>query len=235
MSKGSKRKISVFSGICVLTILLVVTIYSITKNTPDFDKLSDEEVLGYVSSGKPKTLNNEQLTELGERFGKIPFEKSREVMNGLDEEGKSNLRNVRRLIAEAVMTKTLDEFFSLPPDKQDEFLDKQIEQMNERRQEFMQRFRTARGTEGSGPISPRGSTQQGERRQFFEGGRVGENAGESGEFHPGARRPVRMRPSPEAMLQRRRDRLSESTPEERAKRREYFRRLMERRFAHRRG
>jgi len=91
MSKGSKRKISVFSGICVLTILLVVTIYSITKNTPDFDKLSDEEVLGYVSSGKPKTLNNEQLTELGERFGKIPFEKSREVMNGLDEEGKSNL------------------------------------------------------------------------------------------------------------------------------------------------
>ena len=36
------------------------------------------------------------------------------------------MRENRRLIAEAVLTKTIDEFFSLPPDKQNEFLDRQI-------------------------------------------------------------------------------------------------------------
>ena len=220
MEKRKKKEILAVLGCTIIAMLVVITtIFGLTKIPPNFDKLSDEKVLRYTMSGKIENLNSEQLSKLGERFEKIPFEKRREAMNGLTDEERNNLRRNRRLIAEAALTKTINEFFSLPADRQDEFLDKQIEQMNERMQEFRQRFRTAREMGGSSPNFPMRGTQQGERRQSFEGGRDGENAGERREARLGTRGSMSRRPSPEAVLQRRRDRLSEVTPEDRAKRR----------------
>ncbi|MDD3726278.1 MAG: hypothetical protein PHI44_03690 [Candidatus Ratteibacteria bacterium] len=227
MDKGKRKKAKVISGIIVLIVAaLVTTIYGVSKIPPNFEKLSDEKVLAYVKSGRVEKLDQEHLIKLGERLEKIPSEQRREMMQGLTDEERRNFRESRMMIAEAHMQKTIDEFFSLPPEKQNEFLDRQIDEMEKRRQEFRQRF--------------------GERPGGFPQGFQGERPGQSGERREGVStgnqqapqqsvRTGRGRPSPDARLQRMRNRLSETTPEERAKRREYARRLRERMMARRRS
>lgn len=220
IDKKKKRKIFIIAGGSILGILLIaVTVYGVNRIPPNFDKLSDEKVLEYMKSGKSANLDNARLVKLGERLDKIPSEKRREGMDSLTSGERDNLRESRMLIADAAMKKTIDEFFSLPADKQNEFLDKQIRQMEERRREFFGRF----GREGF----PAGGREGGERRQNVEG-QSGSGTGERVGGQSGAGGP-RARRSPEVRLQMRRNRLSEVSPEDRAKRREYFHRLMERR------
>ena len=235
MDSRKKKKVLMISGLSLLGIILIATtIYGLNRIPPNFDKLSDEKILEYAMSGKPATLDSARLAKLGERLEKIPPEKRRESMQNLAPEQRNNFRENGRLIAEARLKKTIDEFFSLPPDKQNEFLDRQIEQMEARRREFAERFGRGGGfpgRQGGGgagfPMAPGGG---GERRQNVEG-QSGTPGSGRGEFQPGVRGQGRQRMTPDARLQRGRDRLSETSPEDRAKRREYFRRLMERRRA----
>lgn len=199
---------------------LITTIYGISKLPPDFEKLSDEKVLEYIKSGKAEKLNNENLLKLAERLEKIPPEQRREIMRDFSEEERGNFRRVRRMIAEARMQKTIDEFFSLPPEKQNEFLDRQIDEMEKRRQEFSQRF-AERGM--AFPQMFQAGRPDGEGRRDITGSTGQQATGQSS-----TRRPGRRSISPDARLQRMRNRLSETTPEERAKRMEYFRRLRQR-------
>lgn len=208
----AKKKAVFISGGCVLLLgIVTLATYEISRIPPNFEKLPDEKVLKYLQSEKVKNLSKEKLVELGERLEKIPPEQRRSLTDSLPEEDRRNLWQNRRLVSEAVLDKTIDEFFSLPPDKQDEFLDRQIQQMEERR--------------------PRFGNRPGPDRANFPG--FGNTSGttrpETGLARGDFRRTGRGRPSPEAMLQRRRNMLSATTPEQRAKRREYFRRLMERR------
>ena len=221
MDKRKKKKIMIFFLISILMIgAITTTIYGLSKKPPDFEKLSDERVLEYVKSGKAKTLDQQHLIKLGERLEKIPPEQRREAMRELTPEERENFRESRRKIADARLQKTIDEFFSLPPEKQNEFLDRQIDEMERRMQEFRQRFSERGGVIPQGFAGP-----PGEMRQDGEGlSAGGQERGGQGEAGRQGRRNI----SPDARLQRMRDRLSETTPEERAKRREYFRRLRER-------
>lgn len=222
MDKKKRKNVMLISGAVVfIALALVTTIYAVSKIPPNFEKLSDEKVLDYVRSGKAEKLDNENLIKLGERLDKIPPEQRREIMRQLTEEERDNFRKSRRMIAEARMQKTIDEFFSLPPEKQNEFLDKQIDEMERRRAEFRQRFGERQGGFPQGFQGERPS-RDGERREdFFSGSQQAPQQGEG-------RVPGRRNISPDARLQRMRNRLSETTPEERAKRREYFRRLRQR-------
>jgi len=221
MDKRKKKKIMAIFLTSILMIgAIATTIYGLSKRPPDFEKLSDEKVFNYIKSGKAKTLDQQHLIKLGERLEKIPPEQRREVMGELTPEERENFGESRRRIAEVRLQKTIDEFFSLPPQKQNEFLDRQIDEMEKRMQEFRQRF----GERGEG--FPQGfMSPSGEMRQQGEGlSASGQQAGGQGEAARQGRRNI----SPDARLQRMRNRLSETTPEERAKRREYFRRLRER-------
>jgi len=222
MDKQKKKKIIVISlAVIFITGVSATAIYGLSKRPPDFEKLSDEKVLNYVRSGKAMTLDREHLVKLGERLEKITPEKRRELMGELTPEERDRFRESRMRVAEARMQKTIDEFFSLPPEKQNEFLDKQIDEMERRREEFRQRFGERAGGfpqifQGERP------REGGERREgAYTGGQQAVQQGVAG-------RQGRRNVSPDARLQRMRNRLSETTPEERAKRREYFRRLRER-------
>jgi len=221
MDKRKEKKIMIFFLISILMIVAITTtIYGPSKGPPDFEKLSDEKVLNYVKSGKAKTLDQQHLIRLGERLEKIPPEQRREAMRELTPEERENFRESRRKIAEARLQKTIDEFFSLPPEKQNEFLDRQIDEMGRRMQEFRQRF-----GERVGGFPQGFAGSPGEMSQDGEGlSAGGQERGGQGEAARQGRRNI----SPDARLQRMRNRLSETTPEERAKRREYFRRLRER-------
>ncbi|MCX8083031.1 MAG: hypothetical protein N3D17_06535 [bacterium] len=220
---NKKRKIAIISGITAFVILAIVsTIYAVSKIPPDFEKLSDEKVLEYVKSGKAENLDREHLIKLGERLDKIQTEQRRQILVELTPEERENFRESRRMIAEAQMQKTIDEFFSIPPEKQNEFLDKQIDEMEKRMQEFRERFgeRAGRFPQGSAGAEGERPRQGGERGEGVSSG----NQPQQGEVRGPGRRNI----SPDERLQRMRNRLSETTPEERAKRREYFRRLRER-------
>ncbi|HOL22173.1 MAG TPA: hypothetical protein PLQ41_04890 [bacterium] len=229
MDKQKKKKIIVISlAVIFITGVSATAIYGLSKRPPDFEKLSDEKVLNYVRSGKAMTLDREHLVKLGERLEKITPEQRMELMGELTPEERENFRESRRMVAEARIQKTIDEFFSLPPEKQNEFLDRQIDEMEKRMAEFRQRFADRAGGfpqifQGERP------REGGERREgAYTGGQQAVQQGVAG-------RQGRRNVSPDARLQRMRNRLSETTPEERAKRREYFRRLRERMAERRRS
>ncbi|MCM8820582.1 MAG: hypothetical protein NC932_01335 [Candidatus Omnitrophica bacterium] len=221
MDKKKRKRIILGIVVFITLVLVVTTIYAVSKIPPDFEKLSDEKVLKYVRAGKAEKLDNEHLVRLGERLEKISPEQRRQIMEELTDEERRHFRETRTMIAEARMQKTIDEFFSLPPEKQNEFLDRQIDEMEGRRQEFRQRFAERAGIFPDGFQGGR-PAMTGERREGVSSD--SQPAGVQGE----GRGPGRRNISPDVRLQRMRNRLSETTPEERAKRREYFRRLRER-------
>ncbi|HRR96099.1 MAG TPA: hypothetical protein P5150_05135 [Candidatus Ratteibacteria bacterium] len=206
--KKKKKKVITVAGISFILILGLVSWYVFAK-APDFEKLSDEKVIEYIVSKNVDKLNEKNLAKLGERVEKIDFNKRRELLGNLTSEERGKYRENSRKVQEAYFNKRLDEFFSLPVEKQNEFLDKEIDKMLEN----MQRARERRGNfpafrENTQIPNPPNIEQGQQQDQQVTSARRG-----------------RGRPSPDAMLQRRRQRLSETTPEERAKRMEYFRRL----------
>ncbi len=189
-----KKKVLAIS-ICgvLLSGIIGLVIARVVEPLPDFTRLSDEETIAYLESGKAKKLDREHLLHLGERLERIQSDTGlmRREMENASEEERRNLRESRRLVSEAVWNKRIDDFFALPPEKQNEFLDREIARMEERVTQF--------GERRPSPVSETDLSSRGRQRD------------------------------PSARLQWRRNMLSRTTPEERAKRREYFRRLMERR------
>lgn len=152
-------------------------------------------------SEENQNLSNEERDQLRRDL--------REKARDLTEEQRDALREDM----EKRFDERLDEFFKLPVDQRVAYLDKQIDEWEKRRAEWAKRAQ-ARGNRKDG--SPRG--QRG-------GGGGGEGGGNRGQRQggPGGGR------STEQRQQRSRDRLDKSTPEQRAKRAEYFRALDQRR------
>jgi len=203
-----KMIVVIAGGVILLGIATAGAVYMVSKIPPRFDRMSDADVLAYMKTKKAENLDQKNLLSLSERLAKITPEQRRAAMGTLSGEERKNAGTNRRLVMEAGMKKTVDEFFALPPEQQDAFLDSQIQRMEERRRTFAAGF-GGRGSPGQ-PGSGMTRTETGAARGNFRG-MAGRNR------------------NPDAMLQRRRNGLSESSPEERAKIREYFRRLMERR------
>lgn len=198
-----KKKVLVTVVCCVIFLGLAGLAASLAMRVPpDFAKLSDQQTLDYLKSGKAKYLDKDNLLKLGARLEQMRADTGlwRGGMSGVSEKERGNLRESRRLVSGVEMDKTINDFFALPANQQDAFLDKQIAQMDQRMQQFAARRPPP---ESAGPPSA------GTGNASFRG---------------------RMR-DPNARLQMRRNMLSRTTPEERAKRDEYFRRLMARRAA----
>lgn len=196
-----------------MLIIAAWSIYKISRLPPKFEKLTEAQFVKYLQSPKVQSLNQKKLVELGTCWEKIAPEQRRNLLKNISEEERRNLWQNQRLVREAVLDKTIDEFFSLSPEKQEEFLDKQIQEMESRR-----------------PLRPEGwGRRDGQANSPVLGNTPGASQPETGLARGGPGGGRRARLTPEARLQRRRNMLSATTPEQRAKRREYFRRLMEKR------
>lgn len=189
-----KKKILVAVVCCVVFLGLAGLVVSLAGRVPpDFARLSDKQTLDYLKSGKAKYLGKDNLLKLGTRLEQMHADTGlwRGGASGVSEKERGKMRESRRLVSEAKMNKTISDFFALPVDQQDAFLDTQIMQMDQRMHQF-----AGRRPPGAGNASFRGRTRD-----------------------------------PNARLQMMRNMLSRTTPEERAERSEYFRRLMARRAA----
>lgn len=141
------------------------------------------------------------------------FQLVRQEMEKLSPEQRDQVREQMREGFEWRMDEQIRTYFALPAEQKTAYLDKQINEMEQRRKEW--ETRRAQGGQGGG-----GGQQGGAGGQ--QGAAGGQQAG------GGAPRPPRDQ-SPEARAQRRDQRLDRSTAEQRAQRSAYFADLQQRR------
>ncbi len=142
MSKKNKN-ILIYSILFLIIIVSGITIWA-KKRQPNFNKLSNQEVLTYLANKKvPKT----QIDSLTNRVNKIPRGTTFQYMRTLPAKQQAVFRQNTRLIAETRFDSMIKHFFSLPLDQRNQFLDKQIAQMQQRIKFFQARIQTETGNQ----------------------------------------------------------------------------------------
>ncbi|MGC8977233.1 MAG: hypothetical protein ACP5OB_06385 [Candidatus Ratteibacteria bacterium] len=206
-----KKYLIIFSIVFLTCFLMIILIFKDRKL--DIDKLNDEQIIELLKSEKMKILSQDQLLLLGERLKSIPYERIERLIETLPEEIKYRVEENFEKISYARLDKLIEEFYNSPPEKQEEILNKEIDRLEEAEAkgeipvEYSELYEEK-------PESQNSSFFTFQRRGFFK-------------------RSYKVR-NPDAALQRQRNRLSQTTPEQRAKRQEFIKKLREKR-AQRRG
>lgn len=199
-----KRYLIIF-GIVFLICFLVV-ILSFKNRKFDINKLTDEQIIELLKSDKIKNLSLDQLVLLENRFRNIPYEKIKNLTDKLPEDLKYIFEKNVEKISYARLDKKIEEFYSALPEKQEEILNEEVDRLEK--------------AEAKGEIPV-------EYSELYE-----ENITFPAEIsYPSGRRSFKRsfgRRNPDAVLQRARDRLSQTTPEQRAKRQEFMKKIRER-------
>jgi len=203
-----RKKYFIISGIILL--ILILLLIGFKNRKIDIHKLTDEQIIELIKSDKIKNLSSEQLAFIGERLRNIPKGKIKDVIDKLPDGLKYKAEKNIEKVSCAVLDKKIDEFFKSPPEKQEQILDEEINKLEEAQLigetpiEYSEIFE-------ENISSPDETNYRFERRVFSQRS-----------FRRGFSR------NPDAMLQRARDRLSETTPEQRAKRQEFMKKMRER-------
>lgn len=107
--------------------------YSQPPELPDPGKQKTEDIAKLMASDKfsklPEDLKNKYLENLSNQ------DKTREIFysaGSMTDDEKKNLRENMRPMFEIAMNKKAKEYFALPPEKRDAFLDNEIDKMAER-------------------------------------------------------------------------------------------------------
>ena len=192
-----KKLIFIICILCLATAAGGVTFWA-KKRPPNFSKLSDRDALSYLADKKVLILKRSQFNDLVDRTEKIPMDTRFQFMRTLPAEKQDVFRRNSGFIAQARLDKTIHQFFSLPLDQRDQFLDQQIDRMAQRMGNFQ------------GPPLNQDTASDSRAQQGNQWRRGQRNR------------------DPNAVLQRRRDMLSSTTPEQRAERAAYFQALRQR-------
>lgn len=203
--KGKRKYL--ITGILCLFVLISIFLKSKNKKIDPF-KITDEKIIELLKSDRIKNLSSEGLSILANRLEKIPFEKIENYFEKLPEKLKRKFEENFEEISYARLDKKIDEFFNSSDEKKEKILDEEIERLEK--------------AEKEGIILP-------EYSEIYE-----ENVSQTGGFPSFQRgrfygRGFSRNRNPDAALQRQRDRLSRTTPQQRAKRQEFFKKLRERR------
>jgi len=172
---------------------------------PDPSGQSDEQIQEFLASDAFKEMDADARQTYLKALRELPEDRRRKVfrMEGASEETRSRARQNMRETQQEDSRRQMEEFFKLGPGEQTAFLDARIDEMEVRRKEWETRRARAEAS---------GETREERTRK---------------EGPPGGRRDGR-KFDPDAAERRMQQRLSDSSPEERAQRRVFFTRLMER-------
>jgi len=209
-----RKKYLIISGVFVLVVLLLILIFKNRKI--DVEKLTDEQIIDLIKTDKIKKLNSEQLAFIGERLNGLHEGKIKEIIDKLPDDLKYKVEKNFEKVLYATLDKKIDEFFKSSPEKQEQILDEEINKLEEAQLkgetpiEYSEILKEnfSYPDETNYGYQMRSFPQRSFRRSFSR--------------------------NPDVMLQRARDRLSETTPERRAKRQEFMKkmkkRMIQRRF-----
>ncbi len=196
----SKRKIGI---VVVLVLLIIGTIWAYRRACANAQMGRIKQMRAEMANMSP-----DQQREQRERL--------RKEMEKLTAEQRDRLREERMAEGQRRMDKRIAEYFALPPEKRNDYLDKQIQEMEKRRKEAEAR-RAQDGQSGQG--------QSGSGQNPNAPGQ-GTNTANAGQQRGGGRNA-----SPDAQSARRNQRLDNTSPEQRASRAVYFSNLQQRRIA----
>ncbi|MCM8805019.1 MAG: hypothetical protein NC833_07185 [Candidatus Omnitrophica bacterium] len=188
-------------------VYFLVSILKFKNRKIDINKLTDSQIIELLKSDKTKNLSSKQLVLLESRFRNIPSEKIKDLIDKLHEDLKYRFEKNIEKISYARLDKKIEEFYKSSPERQEKILDEEIDRLQqaEAKREILIEY--SEFYEGSF-LSSNEPSYTFHRRRFFRKGFVGRN--------------------PDAILQRVRNRLSQTTPEQRAKRQEFMKKLRER-------
>ncbi|HBC87248.1 MAG TPA: hypothetical protein DCZ94_09860 [Lentisphaeria bacterium] len=145
---NKKYFISVFVLLAALSGVLAYYKYFPEPKLPDPKEQKPVEIAKLMASDDfsklPEKVRDKYLENL------VNQENTREIFyssEGMTEDQKKNLRENMRAVFDLRTKITADEYFALPPDKREEYLDKKIDEMAER---FAERRRNAEAQGGTG-------------------------------------------------------------------------------------
>ena len=197
-------------------IFILLSIFSKNRKI-DVEKLTDEQIIELIKSDKIKNLNLEQLAFIGERLKNIPKEKIKEIIDKSADDLKYKVvKNIEK-VSYARLDKKIDEFFKSPPEKQEQILDEEIDRLEEAQLRGETPVEYSEILEEN--ISYPDESDYGYQKRGFS----------HMVFRRSISRKRNISRNPDAILQRARDRLSETTPEQRAKRQEFMKKMREKR------
>ncbi|HCE43916.1 MAG TPA: hypothetical protein DET40_10245 [Lentisphaeria bacterium] len=103
---------------------------------PDPKSLTQDGIAKAISSDSFSKLPQEKKDEYLEKITPADPEKGREIFASVEkmtDEEKKNFHENMRPAFQKMMQKRVDEYFAMTPEKKEEFLDREIERMNEMR------------------------------------------------------------------------------------------------------
>lgn len=209
MLKSKKTKLGIVVCFSLIIFLIFVLLNFLNKNKKmDIEKLSAEELMkNMIEKDFLKNIPPSDLEKLYEKLENLDKEKEENFLKNLSENELETYLENFDIIEEKVIDIKSEEFFSLSPEKREEFLEKETEKLI---------------------ANPDRLERWDEKLNLFE-----EDISEYREYpgKPFQRRYRRgfSRRNPDAVLQRARQRLSLTTPQQRAKRDEFLKKLRERR------
>lgn len=119
---NKKKKLILLAGVLCAAIISGVIIFMI-KRTPNLNKLSNQQVLKYLTN---KKIPNSQVVPLLNKMKNIPRKDIFQTIRTLPAKKQVVFRENMRTIGQTRFQEMLHHFFSLPLDQRNKFLDKQI-------------------------------------------------------------------------------------------------------------
>jgi hypothetical protein len=140
---NKKKKLILLAGVLCAAIISGVIIFMI-KRTPNLNKLSNQQVLKYLTN---KKIPNSQVVPLLNKMKNIPRKDIFQTIRTLPAKKQVVFRENMRTIGQTRFQEMLHHFFSLPLDQRNKFLDKQIAQMQQRMARFRAHIQTETGNQ----------------------------------------------------------------------------------------
>ena len=221
--KGAKRTILGLAGLASVAwlFLWLAGFFSTPKEVLEIRALVDAEVARLDKVARNEAPFSEERSQFGEVFGR---------MRDMPESVRDEIRREVGRLFRARERAELASYFAIPPNERQAELDRRIKAEQARRKAWEQeRASRAAGVDGNGGSGQ--SRQPGQGRQAGQRGpQGGPNAGGNGGGPPGGGPPSQHGGwTDEQMLARRKERLDQSSPEERARSAEYRRAMAVRR------
>ena len=129
---NKKKVILIIWAVCVIALVAGGITFMISKRPPDFSKLSDPDVLKYLSLKDISTLDQDQFNTFAEKVEKISHDTRYQFVATMPDRRQKLFKKNNDKLAEARYMKRVDEYFSLPQDQRTQFLDQQIDRMVKR-------------------------------------------------------------------------------------------------------
>lgn len=217
--KGVHRTIAGLTGLAVLVclVLWITGVFSTPKEVLEIRALVDAEVAKLERVARNEVPFADDRSQFGEVFGRM-----RDLPEGVRDQVREEVGRLFRARERAEFAS----YFALPPNKRQAELDRRIKAEMERRRAWEQERASRAANPGANGAVGQGRAQ-GQALQPVGGQpQVGGNGGGRPVAGPSGRRSPR---TDEQILARRKERLDQSSPEERARSAEYRRAMAVRR------